>query len=108
MSIQKLHSMTRLPPGKNVGEVLPAFSGINKQVFAGNPNLDCASCRKPFSAVRKRRKAVRMYPIRSVLPVAFSFDICGRCWALYQKGGDECDGVLASVEAYCENRAASQ
>lgn len=102
MSDRKLHGMTQLPPGKKVGDVLPIFSGITQEVFAGKPNLDCASCRKPFTAVRKRRKAVRMYPVRAALPAVFSFDICGRCLALYRKGGADRDGVLAAVEAYCE------
>lgn len=108
MSGGKLHGMTLLPPGANVGEMLPTFSGITEEVHVGKPNAECASCRKPFTTVRKPRKAVRMYPVRSALPVAFSFNICGHCLALYQKGGADRDGVLAAVEAYCEGREASQ
>lgn len=108
MSGRNLHGMTQLPPGKKVGELLPSFSKITQEVFAGKPNRECASCRKPFNVVRKPRKAVRMYPVRSALPVAFSFNICGHCLALYQKGGADRDGVLAAVEAYCEGREASQ
>lgn len=108
MTERKLHSMTQLLPGQKVGELLPAFSNITQEVFAGKSNPECASCRKPFTAVRKPRKAVRMYPVRSALPVAFSFNICGHCLAMYQKGGADRDGVLAAVEAYCEGRKASQ
>lgn len=108
MTARKLHGMTKMPPGTKIGDLLPAFKDCENEIHAGTPNPECASCRKPFNVVRKRRKAVRIYPVHSVLPVAFAFDICGHCLALYRKGGEDMDSVLASVEAYCEGKEASQ
>lgn len=108
MSGRKLHGMIQLPPGKKVGEVLPAFSGITQEVHLGEPNQECAGCCKPFTTARKRRKVVRMYPVSFPMPIVFSFGICGHCLGLYQKGGADRDGVLAAVEAYCEGRKGIQ
>lgn len=104
----RLHGMTPIPPGKTVSDLLPVYSKADNEVHLGAPNTECASCRKPFNALRKRRKAVRMYPVRSMIPVVFALDICGRCLALYQAGGASRDGVLASVEAYCDGEEAAQ
>jgi hypothetical protein len=49
-----------------------------------------------------------MYPTFTPFPIAFSFNICGRCVALHQSGGAYRDGVLAAVEAYCEGEEAAQ
>ena len=51
---------------------------------------------------------MRVFPVRALLPVVFSFGICGRCYSLFQKGGASRDGVLALVEAYCEGSVANQ
>lgn len=102
-----MHGMVEIPEGKTVGEVLPTFSGVTTEVFCGQPNPCCASCRKPFDLVRKRRKAVRMYPVNAAIPFAFSYDICGSCLAKYRKGGAERDGVMASVESYCNGEEAN-
>jgi hypothetical protein len=100
--------MTPIPAGKTVGDLLPTFSGVDDEVHVGKPNPECASCRKPFNELRKRRKAVRLYPVASPIPVAFSFDICGRCLGLYQAGGLSREGLLAAVEAYCDGVEAEQ
>lgn len=105
---KQLHGLTELPNGKLVGDLLEAFSGIKHEVFIGKPNPVCAGCRKPFDAVRKPRKAIRLYPVNSPIPIAYSFNICGHCLALLRRGGSAKDGVLAAVEAYCEGRKAKQ
>lgn len=108
MTGRKLHGMTQLPPGKDVGEVLPVFAGIKHEIFVGKPSPVCASCRKPFNAIRKPRKAIRMYPVDAMLPVAFSYNICGACVRLVANGGADHDAVLASVQAFSEASEASQ
>ncbi|MBS1132517.1 MAG: hypothetical protein H6R16_3519 [Proteobacteria bacterium] len=105
---RRLHGMTPIPPGKTFSDLLPTYAGAENEVHLGEPNSECASCRKPFNTLRKRRKAVRMYPVRSKVPVAFAFDICGACLALYQAGGASRDGVLAAVESYCDGVEATQ
>lgn len=104
----KLHSMTEVPPGTTIAEILPAFAGVKHEIIIGTPNQECASCRKPFNEARKRRKVVRMAPTWIAMPVVFSFHICGRCSALHQKGGLARDGVMAAVQAYCEDDEARQ
>jgi hypothetical protein len=108
MSARKLHSMTMIPEGKTVGDLLPVFSGVKHELFVGKSNPVCASCRKPFNAIRKPRKAIRMYPVAADVPLAYSFNICGACVRLVANGGADHDAVLASVEAYCEASEAKQ
>lgn len=103
-----LHGMSEIPPGMTVGDFLPIFDGIRHEVHVGLTNQICASCRKPFNAARKPRRAVRMYPVTSSLPVAYSFNICGCCWRSIKQGGPAKDGVLAAVEAYCDGKEAAQ
>jgi len=108
MSNRKMHGMTKLPDGTKVGDLLPAFRDCDNEVHIGKPNAECASCRKPFNELRKRRKAVRIFPMNSPLPVAFSYDICGQCFNLYRQGGHGMDSVLASVESYFDGKVANQ
>ena len=105
---RRLHGMTPVPDGKTVADLLPSFSSVKNEIHLGTPNPECASCRKPFTALRKRRAALRLYPNWLPLPFAFSFDICGHCLALHQKGGADRDAVLAAVEAYCDGGEAGQ
>lgn len=75
-----LHGMTPIPPGKTVSDLLPVYSKADNEVHLGAPNPECASCRKPFNALRKRRKAVRMYPVRSMVPVVLLSISVGAAW----------------------------
>lgn len=104
----RLHNMVPVEEGKTVADILPAFSDVKHDVHIGEPNKECASCRKPFNAVRKARKALRMYPIAASVPIAFSYNICGRCYALHQAGGAARDGMLAAVESFCNGEVAIQ
>ena len=106
--IGPLHSMIPIPKGKTVGDILPVYANVVGEVVVGKKIPVCASCRKPFTEARKRRKAIRMYPVMAMVPVAFSYDICGACFGLYRKGGASRDSVLASVEAYSEDERADQ
>jgi hypothetical protein len=106
--MSKLHDALYIPEGQTVGEVLPAFSGVTNELHLGEPNRECASCRKLFSAVRKPRKAIRLYPAWTPIPIAFSFRICGACADLWRQGGDSRDGVSASLIAYCTGNGATQ
>lgn len=96
----RLHRLDAIPVGKTVGDLLPVFSGVKGDLRIGKPDSNCASCRKPFTLVRKPRKCIRLYPYSAPIPVAFEYRICGACYAIYQRGGDEREGFLAAVEAY--------
>ncbi len=102
----RLHDMVFIEDVKDVAAILPAFADVKNEVRAGEPNKSCAGCRKPFNAARKPRKSVRIYPVRSVVPVCFEFRICGKCLAQHQAGGAGRDAVLASVQAFIEGDAA--
>lgn len=104
----ELHSMVEVPSGAAIADILPAFAGVKHQITIGNPNRECASCRKPFNQTRKRRKVVRIAPMWIPVPVLFSFHICGCCTALHQKGGMARDGVMAAVQGYLEGVEAEQ
>jgi len=108
MSNKRLHSMVAVPEGKTLADLIPALSAVKGEIRIGTPNPECASCRLPFDAVRKPRKAVRMCPIQSAVPIIVELRICGRCHALHQAGGAARDGVLAAIQAYCEEEQASQ
>jgi len=95
-------------PLKVVENLFPSCSRASNELHLGEPNPECACCRMPFSAVRGRRKAVRLRPLLVPVPMAFEFDICGRCLALYKRGGAARAGVLTAVKAYCEGTEACQ
>lgn len=105
-----LHSMVALPKGKDIAELFPAFSGVKGEIHIGTPNQECASCRKPFTAARKRRKRVRLYSVAVVMhvPVAIDLWVCGRCSAMYERGGNDREAILAAVEAYQTGEEAGQ
>jgi len=102
-SKNRLHNMSPIEEGD-----LSAIYDCAQEVHVGRSNTQCAACRKPFNAVRKPRKAIRLYPKPLVLPICFSFDICGGCYALHQAGGADRDGMLAAVEGFCKGEEANQ
>lgn len=108
--MKPLHNLVELPAGKTLAEVLPALAHVKEHIHIGTPSPVCAGCRKPFNAVRKRRKAVRLYPVAvcQFAPVAFGYSLCGQCFAQYQKGGDEKEALLAAIEAFSDGEEASQ
>lgn len=95
-----MHRMDAIPDGMTVGDILPVFDSVKEDIHVGEPNTDCAACRKPFGVVRKPRKIIRVYHVNTPVPIAFQYRVCGGCLALYQRGGDERDGFLAAVEAF--------
>lgn len=96
----RLHNIDAIPEGKTVGDILPTFAGIKGEIRVGEPNEECAACRKPFSVVRKPRNVIKLYPQFAPIPFAFSYRICGACNAMHQRGGLERESFLAAVEAY--------
>lgn len=92
--------MQALPAGKRIADLLPIFEGIKGEIHVGEPNDDCASCRKPFNLVRRPRKSIRLYSPDLAIPVAFSYRVCGACLVLFRRGGKDRDAFLAAVEAY--------
>lgn len=96
----RLHYLDAIPDGKTVSDLLPVFAGVKGDLRIGEPDSHRASCRKPFTLVRKPRKCIRLYPYSMPVPMAFEYRICGACYAIFQRGGDEREGFLAAVEAY--------
>lgn len=107
MSARTLHDFVILPKGKTVADVLPRFAGVKHEVHIGDPNAMCGSCRKPFSAVRKRRKTLQIYPAHLPWPLRFDIDICGACLMKHRQGGAARDAVLAAVQAFIEGEEAT-
>ncbi len=103
-----LHGMTALPPGKTVGDVLPTFAHVKAEIRIGEPSKVCAGCRKPFTAARKARRALRLYPLACPVPLAWNFPLCGACIAMHRRGGTDRDALLASVEAFHMGEEASE
>lgn len=100
MKNTKLHNLDVLPAGLRVKDALPVFADVKHEVRVGKFSRVCASCRKPFTAARKPRKEIRLYPININVPVAWAYPICGACVEKYKKGESSMDSVLASVEAF--------
>lgn len=95
-----LHRLVAAPSGKSIAESLPAFSGVKGEIHIGTPNTACACCRKPFTVARQARKAIRLCPADTQVPLMYSYRICGKCYALYQRGGDDREGFLAAIDAF--------
>ncbi|WP_288129986.1 hypothetical protein [Accumulibacter sp.] len=108
--MSRLHRIASVPAGKTIADLLPALRGVTTEVPMGTPATECASCRKPFNAVRKRRKSIRLYPMAlcQVIPLAFQYGLCGACFARYQRGGDDREAVLAAVDSYSDSEEATQ
>lgn len=100
--------MARIPDGKTVRDLLPTYSASLCELVIGAHPTQCASCRKPFTAVRKPRRTVKIYPVAALVPVVFLHEICGACLVQYQRGGNDRDGVLAAVQAFLEGDEANQ
>ena len=98
--MSSFHSLIPLPEGERVQDVLPQFAEVRNELAIGMPAPNCAGCRKPFTAARKRRLNVRLYPIHCLVPVAFAYCLCGACAMKYRRGGIEREAVIAAVEAF--------
>jgi hypothetical protein len=96
----KLHNLEQVPEGKKIGDVHPAYAGVEKEIRIGKTSKVCASCRKPFTAARKARKEIRLHAVDLNIPIAWVYPVCGSRVAEYQRGNDSRDAVLASVEAF--------
>ena len=103
-----LHDMLHIPEGETLSDLLSRVYGPGMQIIIGKPNEICASCRKPFNAVRPRCKEVNLHRFGVGLPLIFTLHICRSCRNLHQKGGQARDEVLAAIQAYCEGLKADQ
>lgn len=100
-----MHNLIELPPGKRVQDVLPQFAEVHQDTAPiGTPCPLCASCAKPFTAARKPRVRIRLYPTRCIAPIAIQYQICGSCAHQYRAGGIERATVLAAVERFLDGR----
>ena len=104
----KLHGLELVPDGKKIGDVCATFANVEKEIHIGERSKVCASCRKPFNAVRKARKEIRLHAVDLSIPVAWAYPICGACAVMYRRGDESRDGVLASVEAFHLGEAPAQ
>lgn len=95
-----LHTLEEIPDGVRIGDINPTFSAITHEVKISKPGKVCGSCRKPFNLVRKPRAEIRLYPVETKIPFAWFHEICGSCRAMYQKGRESRQAILAAVEAY--------
>ena len=75
----KLHGLELVPDGKKIGDVCATFANVEKEIHIGERSKVCASCRKPFNAVRKARKEIRLHAVDLSIPVAWAYPICGAC-----------------------------
>lgn len=100
MSATKFHSLEELKPGETIGDINPAFAGLKGEVRVGKMNSHCASCRKPFTVIRKPRREIKLYPADLPVPIGWAYHICGGCLALYQRGENARASVLASIESF--------
>ncbi|HUW37547.1 MAG TPA: hypothetical protein VMV91_09450 [Rhodocyclaceae bacterium] len=103
-----LHNLIELPAGKAVGDVLPAFSEVRDYIHVGSPNAICPGCRRPFSAVRKRRKCIRLFSADALIPIALQYSLCGACVAKHRSGGDAREALLVAIEAFVDGKEARQ
>lgn len=108
MESSRLHSLESLPEGMNIGDVLPAYAGVEREVRIGKASKVCTSCRKPFNTVRKARKEIRLHAVDLNLPIAWVYPVCGSCVARYLRGENDRDTVLAAVEAFHLGEVPSQ
>lgn len=106
--MNRLHRMNEVPSGKLVGDLLPVFSAVKDEFHIGEPNKECACCRKPFTITRKPRKSVRLYPCAASIPFAYQYRICGACVAMYERGGADREAFSAAIDAYHHNEGADQ
>lgn len=109
-SQKKLHNLVELPSGQQPSDVLAAFSQVTEEIHVGAPAAVCAGCSKPFTAVRKRRKAFRLYPMSvcQKVPIAFSHMLCGRCFGQFRRGGDAKEAIMAAIDAFDDGEIARQ
>ena len=93
--------MVGIPVGKTVHDILPQYSNVKREHGPiGTPCALCAGCGKPFTAARKWRLAIKLYPIHCTVPLSFLYRLCGQCANQYRAGGIRRDGVLAAVEKF--------
>lgn len=100
-----MHKLIEIPEGKRVQDLLPIYATAILEI--GNQCPVCPSCSKPFTAARKPRVAIKLYPIKCGLPIVFAYRLCGRCAKDYHDGGDKKSAVLASVQRFVEGTGTS-
>lgn len=105
---KRLHDLDMVPEGKKIGDVLPAYADVTREIRVGKTSKVCASCRKPFNAVRKARKEIRLHAVDLAIPIAWVYPLCGSCVAQYQRGESDRDAILAAVEAFHLGEVPSQ
>lgn len=96
------HTMTPIPAGRSVQEILPAFAAVKQSIPVGSRQLqkECACCRKLFGPARRQHQGFRLYPGWTPVAISFEYWICRACDIRYRAGGDGRDNVLAAIENF--------
>lgn len=90
-----------LPPGQTIHDVLPQYSAVVREYGPiGKPCSCCAGCSKPFTAARKPRIGLRLYPVHFPVPVSFLYRLCGKCARDYRAGAVRRDRLMAAIEKF--------
>ncbi|GEM_PF-4435451 len=90
-----------LPRGKRIQHMLEAFRDVREwSTPVGQPCRVCPSCGKAFTAARKPRLTICLYPSLTPVPVAFLYRLCGPCAHTYRKGGRHKQGVIDAIERF--------
>lgn len=87
-------------PAKTMAEVAAIFAGAKTEVRIGDANKVCASCRNPFSTLRKPRKVIKIHLPDCAIDVCFRFRICEPCYSIHKRGGEGRAAVMNSVLAF--------
>jgi len=96
-----MHKLIEMPKGKRIQDVLPQYAEVRYETAPiGTPCPVCPVCTKPFTAARKPRLKIKLYPNWLILPVVFQYRICGICAKQYRAGGSKRDAVLSSIERF--------
>lgn len=104
MKANPTHRMEQIPAGKTIGDLVPAYAKVRKQFRVGAPGNVCAGCSKPFTLYRRARREIRIYFSRAAIPAAFAYRLCGRCFGIHQRGGEEREILLSKIEAFHEGK----
>lgn len=78
------------------------------ELHLGEPNKECAACRKPLDQKQKKAGSIRVGFENAPVNLFFEYQICADCLVTCQRGGADCEGVMAAVGAFHYGEEATQ
>lgn len=72
---------------------------LANELHIGQPNPECACCRKPFTKSIERRGRARIQPVEG-LNIYIEYDLCFNCLKLSGRSGKSLKRVDRRVMAY--------